>query len=491
MSLQRGQECEEIVKDPKGAQSQFKRVVFILFDGSRPDIFEELFEAGLLPAIREHLLEPGCYRPAVGAFPSVSGAGHLPFMTGCYPGTLNVSGIYWLDRDVYGRSRVKLSGFRTYLGPFKVAKMNRDVTANTPTLADVWPDARYVFAWYTRNSPPSALLTRWTKARSFIRGFLTKDWLQCDLDAEQKLIAGLEQGSSFVFSVFPAPDEMGHRFGPKSEEAKLAYLNLDKAVARLFERLKRRGEAETTLVVVASDHGQSTTHTHFSVDRFVEQRLGRTMVYKRFVTELRSPQAVVLHSGNGMANVYLRGNGWAAGRPDLQHGPYAEVVDGLMQRPEVDILGWREQDGWIRVASARGHARLRERGPNELDYEPFDRDPFGYEGLSGRLSFEDILARTFDHAYPDGPVALATHLRAPRSGDLIVTSHPGFDLRDWWEYQEPHGTHGALHRKQSVVPVMMNAALPPGPWRTVDLYPTMARLTGRAIPPGVEGVFRG
>ena len=71
-----------------------------------------------------------------------------------------------------------------------------------------------------------------------------------------------------------------------------------------------------------------------------------------------------------------------------------------------------------------------------------------------------------------------------------MTSHPGFDLRTWWEYQEPHGTHGALHRKQALVPVLTNAPLGQGPWRTVDLFPTMAELTGRPIPSGVEGRSR-
>lgn len=469
---------------------KYKRAIFILFDGSRPDVFDEMIKDGKLPAIERHLLQSGVSRPAVGAFPTVSGAGHLPFMTGSFPGTLGVTGIYWFDRAVFARSLAKLNAFRTYLGPFKVEKMNRDITPNTPTLADIWPDTLHVFSWYTRNSPAKSLLTRWTKAVSFIRGFITKDWLQCDVDAEEKLTLAVERGVSMIFSVFPAPDEMGHRFGPKSDEAKKAYLNLDGAIERLFARLRARGEADDTLVVVASDHGQSETHTHFSVDDFIAERVGKTMIYKRFITNIRGAKAVVLHSGNGMANVWFKGAGWGAGRPDLSQQPYAKVIDDLLERREVDILAWRDNEGWIRIASARGRARMRELGDSRLQYEVEGSDPFGYEGLEGTLTFEEVLVATYEHDYPDGPVGLATHMRSHRSGDLIVTSPMGFDLRDWWEYQEPHGTHGALHAEHAVVPVLTNAPLGEGPWRTVDLYPTMASLTGHTFPANVEGVDR-
>ncbi|MBL6974965.1 MAG: alkaline phosphatase family protein, partial [Deltaproteobacteria bacterium] len=403
----------------------FERCIFILFDGARSDLFAELLEAGELPAIRRHLVEPGCSRSAVAAFPTVSGPGHLPFMTGCFPGTLNVSGVYWFDREAYGRSLTGLTGFRTYLGPFKVRKMNQDVTPSTPNLAQVWPDVEYVFGWYTRGSADRALLTRWTKSVSFVRGFMTKDWLQCDADAEVKLMQSVDGGASFIFAVFPAPDELGHRFGPTGDETRTAYARLDQTIDRLFKRLGDRSEADSTLVMIGSDHGQSNTHTHFPLDRFVEERVGRTLIYKRFATPLHGNKAAVLPNGNGMANVHFRGEGWTSGRPDLTAEPYQGLIGDLLEQEPMDILAWREEDGWIRMVSRRGAARFRETGPSMTEYDPSASDPFGYEGLEGAVSFDQWLQATADHDYPDGPVSLATHLRAPRSGDLIVTTFPG------------------------------------------------------------------
>lgn len=476
------------------APTTFRRAVFILFDGARADVFRTLLDGGRLPAVQEHLVGPGCFREAVAAFPTVSGPGHLPFMTGCFPGTLNIPGIYWFDRDAYGRSRTGLRGFRSYLGPFKVWKMTRDVAPQTPTLADLWPDALLVFAWYRRGLPRRALLTRWTKSVSFVRGLWTRDWLRCDADAEDALLRAVESPASLVFAVFPAPDELGHRFGPGSDEAQTAYLRLDGTIARLFDRLRRRGEADSTLVMIGSDHGQSPTHTHFDLDRFVAGRAGRTLVYKRYATPLRGVRAVVLPSGNGMANVHFRGPGWTSGRPDLTREPLASLIQDLVTEEAVDVVAFREPrsgtPATIRVIGRRGSATLRENAPGEIEYAPGNGDPFGYENLRGRLTFEEWLWATRDHEYPDAPVGLATVMRAPRSGDLVVTARPGFDLRSWFEYQEPHGTHGALHREQALVPVVTNAPLSDGPMRTVDVFPTLAALTGRAPPPGVEGRSR-
>lgn len=463
----------------------FRRVVFMLFDGARWDVFQQLLEAGELPHIARHLVPERRIRRAVACFPTVSGPAHLPFMTGCHPGTLGAPGIYWFDREVMAR-RGTYEATRSYLTLRKVSHFNRDLAPDTPTLAAVWPDVRYVFGWYTRGSPPEALLTRWTKVTSFLRGFLTRNWHQCDDDAEAAQDRAIETGASFVFTVVPAPDELGHRFGPTSPEAQEAYRRMDGRVARLMDRLARRGEADSTLVVLSSDHGQSPTHTHFPLDRHVERAFGRTTTYRRWPTPLRGARAVVLPSGNGMANVYFRGAGWDRGRP----GPdlFRDFALGLLEHEAIDHVAWREEGG-LQVRSRQGAAWMAET-PEGLTYRVQGQDPFGFPSLPERMTPEECLTLTEDTAYPDAPWGLLTWARSHRAGDLLVTSRLGFDLRDWFEYQEPHGTHGGLHREHAHVPVLCTVPLREGPMRTVDLYPTFAALAGRPLPPGVEGISR-
>ena len=465
----------------------FRRAIFMLFDGARWDVFQQLLDAGELPRIRQHLAPDGRVHRAVACFPTVSGPAHLPFMTGCYPGTLGAPGIYWFDRRIQAATGSVFQSVRSYLTLAKVRNFNRDLAPGTPNLAAAWPDVRYVFGWYTRGSPHGALMTRVTKITSFVRGFLTKDWLRCDDDAEAVQNRAIDLGGSFVFSVFPSPDELGHRFGPTTDETRAAYLKRDGILGRFFDRLARRGEADSPLVVLPADHGQSPTHTHFPLDRTVEAQFGKTLAYKRWPTPTRGFEAVVLPNGNGMANVYFRGDGWDQGRPDAAR--FSGFAQGLLANEALDHVAWRGSDGWLVVAGHGGIARMREVAGG-LEYVVDGHDPFDYGPLPATMDPETALRLTADTPYPDAPWGLLTWARSPRAGDLLVTSKVGFDLRDWFEYQEPHGTHGGLHAEHSRVPVLCNAPLADGPMRTVDVYPTMVALTGRPLPPGVEGVSR-
>jgi len=469
------------------SEPRYRRVLFLLLDGARPDVLQALLDAGELPRIRTLLVPDGRVRTAVACFPTVSGAAHLPFMTGCFPGTLGAPGIYWFDRSLQAAGGSPLRSVRSYLTPFRNASLDRDLAPGTPTLAAAWPDARYVFGWYTRGSPPEALLTRHTKITSFLTGLLTRDWMCCDRHAEAALVRAVDLGGSFVFSVFPATDELGHRFGPTAPQTLAAYRGMDGVVGRLFDRLARRGEAESTLVVLSSDHGMSPTHTHFPLDHAVEAAFGKTLTFKRWPTPLSGFKAVVLASGNGMANVYFRGDGWARGRPDASL--FAGFARGLLAGNAVDHVAWRTANGDLRVEGHGGAATMHE-VPGGVVYRPEGVDPFGYDPLPEGMDTGTALRRTIDTDYPDAPFGLLTWARSHRAGDLLVTARLGTDLRNWFEYQEPRGSHGGLHAAHARVPILCNAPLADGPMRTADLYPTMVELAGRILPPGVEGVSR-
>lgn len=61
----------------------------------------------------------------------------------------------------------------------------------------------------------------------------------------------------FVGAIYGATDKAGHRYGPRSEEVKSAVLEIDRAVGRLVDELRKRGIFERTLLVFSSDHGMS------------------------------------------------------------------------------------------------------------------------------------------------------------------------------------------------------------------------------------------
>ena len=79
----------------------FQRVVMILADGAREDVLRELLARGELPHIEKEIVATGTVASGITTFPSTTGPAYFPFLTGCFPGTLNVPGIRWFDKEAY------------------------------------------------------------------------------------------------------------------------------------------------------------------------------------------------------------------------------------------------------------------------------------------------------------------------------------------------------------------------------------------------------
>jgi len=80
--------------------SKYKRCFIILIDGARPDVMNDLVQRGDMPNLAQHFVEPYGFHTAISCFPSTTGPAYMPFLTGCFPGTVNVPGIRWLDKSM-------------------------------------------------------------------------------------------------------------------------------------------------------------------------------------------------------------------------------------------------------------------------------------------------------------------------------------------------------------------------------------------------------
>ena len=71
----------------------------ILADGARWDMMNKLLVSGELPNIQKYIVVPGGTYRGVTVFPSTTGPAYFPFLNGCHPGTLNVVGVRWFDKN--------------------------------------------------------------------------------------------------------------------------------------------------------------------------------------------------------------------------------------------------------------------------------------------------------------------------------------------------------------------------------------------------------
>ena len=394
---------------------------------------------------------------AISCFPSTTGPAYFPFLAGCTPGRANVPGIRWFDRTRPTPSAFPHRGLRSYVGP-DARRLATDTKATTLFARHAWP----VSSPIPKDLPKHGELSRdlvWAAAH------FTHHWGQADRRTSWKLGRALRKDREIVFAVFPSVDELGHTFGIASERPRHALEEIDRQLAEKLEGFE--GE-----ILLSADHGLTDTHTHLDLRGIVEAREGTTIAFP--VITKRFPHAVVCESGNGMANVYLRGEpGWA-------------------DRPSVE----RCRDFAGHLLEVEGIDSVALRGEEANTAELWTRDGVGRVGFedSGLFQNGPVFAASFDGAapaqalelsagerQPDAAFALTSLFASERAGDLLVSAVAGFDLRAKSEWPEHHASHGGLHRDHTVVPVLSSSPLPARSLRTLDLFAQTLELAGISL----------
>jgi type I phosphodiesterase/nucleotide pyrophosphatase len=467
-----------------------RSALLLLADGARPDVFAQLLDAGELPEIRRHVTERGGFRLASSTFTSTTGPAHLPFLTGCFPGTANVPGIRWFDRTRY-REGLPLGPWclRTYTNP-EAWWINRDLSPRVRTLYEVAENPVDVFGLITRGVPRRNRLHRVRKNLLWAHAHENHAYELVDHWSSRYLEEALSIPSELRFIAFPGIDWHSH-YATREERAVGSYRVIDAAVGRAADLLRAAGAYDSTLIVVCSDHGHSPVDTHFDLAPRLEADHGLRIAYHSWRLAPPDPHGAVCVSGNGMAHIYLRAGGWdhAPRRGQIDEA-YPGVRERLLAEAAVDlVLSRADQPGWLMAESRRGAALLREE-PGGVGYRRLSGDPFGLPDLPERLSFDEALAATWDSEYPDVLVQAVQIFRSRRCGDLVLSATPGHDLRQRWERPEHRSSHGALHRAHMSVPLAVSMPLAEGPLRTADVYPTVLGYLGRDLPGSLDGADR-
>lgn len=460
----------------------FRQAVIILADGARADLFADLLRRGRLPAIGESLH----VREGTTAFPSTTGPAYMPYLTGCYPGTCNVPGIRWFDKEACARRPFSRRKWRSYVGA-ETFLIGRDMKPEIRTLFDLIPHSFNLFNSVARGAKRSHNGTWFSRIWYWYYAHLTDRWSLVDRAAATKILHLLDQNPTFLFAVFPGIDEHSHLASPFHPKTVASYELLDRAVGEIVKKLKASGRWGETLLGVVSDHGLSETRAHLGLNQFLE-RLGlNVFFYPKVVFRYRFNAASMV-SGNGMAHIYLKGeNGWQGRLPWEETASRKDrLVERLLERAEIDLVAGQRSDGAIVVKSRRGEAVIRGE-PGGIRYAVAGSDPFGYPPLPSQMTDRESLERTFTD-YPDALAQLLQIFRSHRTGDLVLSAAPGFDLRKRHEVPEHKSSHGSLHREHMKIPIAANVPLPARPIRSVDVFPTVLKLLNRPVPAGIDGL---
>jgi len=466
--------------------SGFKSCLFIMADGARADVFSDLLGKGELPNISRYVVERGSFRIASSVFPSTTGPAYTPYIFGKFPGRCNFPGIRWFDRSIYPDMR-KLHSFRrfrSYIG-LETYFMNSDVSEDNTSLFEIFPRSGNILNELSRGVSFRYDKTRFSKLYYKVKGHFTDKSDEVDMVARRILLRELDVMHDFIFVVFLGIDTYSHINHPFHRKVLDSYALIDETVGLTAEKLSADGRLDETLIVIVSDHGLTQTHSHFDSLEFMNRRGYKTFYYPNVFRHFIDADAACLISGNAMANIYVKSpEGW--GRKSTFEELYG-LAEDFLERDEVDIVAGLDEGGRARIKSVRGEAAAWIDGERYINYERLGDDPFGYNGMPGRMSAEEALNLSIDTQYPDALLQIIQLLEAPRAGDLVLSASHGYDLRAKHESPEHRSSHGALFREHMLVPVAMSAAIGKEHMRTVDIYPTILNLMGKTLPEGIDG----
>jgi hypothetical protein len=460
-----------------------QRVVLVLIDGARADVFYEMLGRGDLPNLARHVVEPGGTSIGTSVFPSTTGVAYIPFLYGQFPGTLGIPGIRWLDREGSARGfAAKWRAARSYCG-VQGPWFDRDTAPastifdNVPSLAICSPITRGLAAGAHRIPVQRAMLgalAHYAGTYLWLDRAVTRAWLA----------AADEPDWRFLFVVYPGPDGITHLEDPFHASVLQSYREIDAALGAFLARAAKRGEKPA--IMVTADHGATAMPAHCDIAIQLEAWGVPTLRHPVHVWR-RAARAAVMVSGNASAQVYFEPHSGRAGPLAFDAMP-EDLVSRLVELDAVRLAACRDGDGGVLVLSREGRARLRESGPT-VHVDSIDGDPLGLGPASLVLDDRELLTRSRSTDVPDAPRQLLQLFRTDRAGDLVLAAREGFDFRGPWELPEHRAGHGSLIADHMNVPILSSRPLPEAPVRTVDLMPAILEWLGAAVPAGtLDGI---
>ncbi len=460
-------------------------VVILVADGVRPDTLRSLLDAEALPALAR-MRDEGGLHDITTVFPSVTGPAYTPFVMGRHPATVGLPALRWYDRS---RRDLRWPYARSYVG-LEFSRFADDVDRDAPTLWELEPDHLAALPVIGRGLRPGreegrglgfSLRAAVTHVRGHVRG-----WLDIDRSVGDAFVRRwIAERPRFALGAFTGVDKTSHAYGHGSEAVREALTIVDAAAARIRAAAEAAGRWAETHLWIVSDHGHEPVTAHEDLSRVV-RALGYRTVAHPFEWSA-APQVAVMVSGNAMAHVYVdlaqrSRSGW-----ESLAGRWGPLLDQLLARPSVDLVLLPQHDAHdVTIASRRGTGRIRTDGSHWW-YTPQRGDPLGL-GPVVAVSADEAHALTSMTDYPDVLLQATSIAASPRSGDLILSSAPGWDFRARWEPIPHVSSHGSLRASHMRVPLLVNHPVARLPRRTTDIGATAAECLGIRPPSDLDGV---
>lgn len=510
--------------DFKGANLSGERGVIVFFvDGVNAGIFQEMLDAGELPAIKKYFADQGIYAPrACANIPSVTLANMTSLVTGLFPGHHEVTGINWFDRNqLIWRDYNTIAQKNTLDGDYTAPSIYERLPGRSTYSLFLQPHRGATKFYENRLSAGPAY---------FFNMFDFVDRISLYRLGEMADLArrrGRWPALTMVYSL--APDFQAYQNGVLNSKYREAIRHTDRQIGRVLGDLDRDGILKNLYIMLLSDHSLMEVTKHLSMMPFATRKLGLDVAaghlhentdFPARLAYYRKYPVVIYGSGDRYWAFCLRkplrdeGAALAGFAPwtirpdanDLAHYPTTgrdssgtatvDLPAELVAHEAVDAVAYSMGKNRVRLRRRNGEVEFAQPdgpGGNVSCRIITGDDPLGWKSalpaaaLAGKpYSPRQWLNMTNATNYPDLPAQIVAYFRSRRAGDLVAFASPSWDFNT-----VNRAGHGGLRPGDMHIPILIagpgipKATLPVA--RAVDIVPTILQLLGQPAPKGLDG----
>ncbi|GAA4706373.1 alkaline phosphatase family protein [Brevibacillus fulvus] len=477
-----------------------KKVLLFLIDSMMPEVLDQCIAEDKAPALK-FLVEKGQYiSDCVTAFPTMTASVDCSLITGVYPDQHKVPGLVWFDpasKKIVNYLNGFLPVYRigveqcatNVLFDLNESHLSKNVKtvheeleerglvsgsinviahrgkekhkAALPFLVDVLTS----FQLHRTISGPQILSVgtfvkpsifrpiNWSWSHSMPSRFGINDMYAIDV-----LIEVIRSGKQPDCTCIYLPDN-DHKLHVSPDQAVNHLAQVDQQLVRFLDSFETWDEVvEKNVILLISDHGQTKIGRDERHNISLDKLLADLRIYK-LGEPVRDDDQLVICNNERMTYLYPL-------QPDIS----GEVINRLEADPRIDIIAWKEQ-GWVNVYNGENRKRLRYKKGGAI--RDIYRSAWTIEGereaLDLHFNEEGVL---FYANYPDGLARLYGSLYSQETEMIVITAAPGYEFLS--EYSPTHlggGSHGSLHRQDSLIPLVVVGAAHPfkKPARLIDV----------------------
>ncbi len=466
-----------------------KTATIVLIDGLSKEIFQKELECGHLPHLKDLMSRSTFIENGIGSFPSMTGYAFYPFITGMDAVMSDIFGLRWFDR------RRDIGNLRNYVGRTNI-HMNGDIKNDYLTLFEIFDD-QYTASinTYLNRGVHHELKTGWAHTTAkynqnsifpLLRAIpgvgkdMIKDHYQHETLVTDLAISQLIRNPKVQWITYPSLDAYNHVHGT-DEDYYLLLRHIDKEIGRLVQAIEELGQKERMLAIV-SDHGISDVDKNLDIPGILWDSL-KLVIERGKSTHLKEDQlstpmdefvnkdGYFVINGNLSAYLHLRDQN-KSGKDAWRKKMYGKEISEYQMNDKtidlpifislikgIDITAYAATDSSIVIVKDGMKAEVYQQN-ERYKYKIITGDPLSMSSYLEIDSFyfeNEILQLTKDADYPYALVRLTRLLLHPQSGDMVITTLPGYDVaRDYEIFVSNYkGGHGGIRKELLNVPYIL------------------------------------